>query len=122
MDTRALDAVYSKYMEWVSNRNESGLSIRALTDRARYWKFLSPVYGQILSNAILPEHLLPYFHKRASKVSAKKELKFLSVIFNWARSRGCMKVPNPCAGLFVQMKFKESRDIYVEDTWLALVC
>jgi integrase len=108
-------------MEWANNRNESGLSIRTLSDRARYWKFLSPVYGEILVNAILPEHLLPYFHKRTSKASAKKELKFLSVIFNWARSRGYMKVPNPCAGLFVQMKVKERRDIYVEDSWLALV-
>jgi hypothetical protein len=77
---------YLQAPEWANNRNESGLSIRTLTDRARYWKFLSPVYGQILVNAILPVHMLPYFHKRVSKVSAKKELKFLSVIM-W-RTRG----------------------------------
>jgi len=120
-DPTTIAGVYLAYMAWANNRTESTLSVRTLSDRAKYWLKLEPVYGPTPINAILPEHILPYFHARSSKSSGKKELKFLSVMFNWARGRGLMRVPNPCAGLFAQMKVAEGRNIYVEDEWLALV-
>ena len=120
-DPTTIRGAYEKYMAWANNRTESGLEPRTLSDRAKYWKNLDPVYGNMPINALLPEHILPYFHNRTSKVSGKKELKFLSVLCNWSRGRGLMRVPNPCAGLFVQMKVQERRDIYVEDVSLELV-
>jgi integrase len=65
--------------------------------------------------------MLLYFDKGASPVRAKKELKFLQTLCNWARSRGDMKAPNPLVGILRQMKVKETRDIYVEDVWQDLV-
>lgn len=121
VDLTTIAGVYEKYMEWANDRTASQLSVRTISDRAKYWKCLGPVYGNTPINALLPGHIMPYFDQRSSKVSAKKELKFLSVLCNWARGKGMMRVPNPCAGLFVQMKVQEGRDIYVEDMWLALV-
>lgn len=121
IDLTTIDGVYTLYMKWAEDRVKSKLSLRTLSDRNKYWKQLAPVYGSTPINALLPGHIMPYFDKRSSQVSAKKELKFLSVLCNWARGKGLMRVPNPCTGLFVQMKVKEGRDIYVEDIWLALV-
>lgn len=121
VDLTTIEGVYALYMAWAEDREKSKLSLRTLSDRKKYWKHLAPVYGSTPINALLPGHIMPYFDKRSSQVSAKKELKFLSVMCNWARGKGLMRVPNPCTGLFVQMKVKEGRDIYVEDIWLALV-
>lgn len=120
-DPTTITGVHEQYVKWANNRAVSNLSIRTLSDREKYWVKLEPAYGQTPINSILPEHILPYFHARSSKSSGKKELKFMSALFNWARGRGLMQVPNPCAGLFSQMKVKEGREIYVEDEWLALV-
>lgn len=114
-------ALYSRYMDWAENRAQSGLSVRTLQDRRKYWKKLDPVFGKTNPEKIKPEFMLRYFDNRTSKVSAKKEVKFLSVIFNWARSRGYMMSANPVAGTTKQMKVKECRDIYVTDEMLALV-
>jgi integrase len=65
--------------------------------------------------------MMRYFDSRSSKASAKKEVKFLSVIFNWARARGFMAAANPVTGTTRQMKIKEGRDIYVTDEMLTIV-
>ncbi|MCM0045081.1 MAG: tyrosine-type recombinase/integrase, partial [Burkholderiaceae bacterium] len=121
VDMTTIEGVYTKYMEWAERRDQSKLSLRTISDRKKYWKQLKPVYGNTPINALLPGHIIPYFETRSSRVSGKKELKFLSVMCNWARGKGLMRVPNPCTGLFQQMKVEEGRDIYVEDIWLALV-
>lgn len=120
-DLTSIAGVYEKYMAWAENRKESGLEPRTISDRKKYWKALDPVYGKMPINAIKPEHMLPYFNNRTSKVSGKKELKFLSVVFNWARGHGLMSAQNPLIGLFRQMKVSESRDVYVSDMDLVLV-
>lgn len=117
----SVKAVHARYRQWAENRVQSGLEPRTLRDRERYWKSLEPVFGNVPIDAVRPEHMLQYFDARSSKVSAKKEIKFLSVVCNWARSRGFMVAPNPVAGVTRQMKVKESRDIYVTDDMLALV-
>lgn len=121
VDLATVEGVYTLYMRWAENREQSKLSLRTLVDRKKYWKQLSGLYASVPIDALRPEHIMRYFEKRTSKVSGKKELKFMSVLCNWARGKGLMKEPNPCTGLFVQMKVKEGRDIYVEDIWLALV-
>lgn len=115
------EAIYTRYLTWAENRAQSGLEPRTLRDRKRYWTNLQPVFGAVQIDALKPEHMLQYFDQRSSKVSAKKEIKFLSVVCNWARSRGYMVAPNPVAGTTRQMKVKETRDIYVTDDMLALV-
>lgn len=114
-------AIHTRYTAWAAIPAQSGLEPRTLRDRDRYWKSLDPVFGSVPIDALRPEHMLQYFDARSSKVSAKKEIKFLSVVCNWARSRGFMTAPNPVAGVTRQMKVKETRDIYVTDDMLALV-
>lgn len=121
IDLTTIDGVYTLYMQWAEDREKSKLSLRTIADRKKYWVKLAPVYSNVPINALEPGHIMPYFESRSSQVSAKKELKFLSVLCNWARGKGLMRVPNPCLGLFQQMKVKEGREIYVEDMWLALV-
>ena len=117
----SVNAIHTRYAQWAEDRTRSGLEPRTLLDRRRYWAKIGPVFGNMQMDALRPEHMLKYFDARSSKVSAKKEIKFLSVICNWARSRGYMTAPNPVAGVTRQMKVKETRDIYVTDDMLALV-
>lgn len=117
----SLEAIFGKYMRWAEDKKESGLSDRTIRDRKTYWRFLGPVYGSMDIDALRPSHILPYFHRRSSKSSAKKEIKFLSVICNWAIARGLMTATNPVTGLTRQMKVDERRKIYVSDEEFALV-
>lgn len=120
VDDFSVCALYERYMNWARDTGASRLSPRTLRDRATYWRSLGPVFGAIPMDALLPEHMLRYFDARSSRVSAKKEIKFLSVLCNWAKSRGWMRAPNPCEGTIRQMKVNEGRDVYVPDAlyWL----
>lgn len=120
-DSSTVEGVYVRYMEWAENRAKSGLSLRTLRDRRGYWEKLKGAFGLMPIDTLLPKDMMPYLNRRSSKVSAKKELKFLSVLCNWARFHGYMSVPNPLAGVLRQIKVDESRDHYVEDDDLALV-
>lgn len=120
-DERSVTGVHTRYLKWAENRAKSGLSVRTLADRAKYWAKLEPVFGAATLDALRPEHMLRYFDDRSSQVTGKKELKYLSVVFNWARARGYMTAGNPLAGILRQMKVHESRDIYVSDADLARV-
>lgn len=120
-EERSLSTMYARYMEWAQNTEQSQLSSRTLEDREKYWKQLEPALGEIALDDFKPEYMMRYFDARSAKSSAKKEIKFLSVIFNWARARGYMSTANPVTGTTRQMKLKEGRDIYVTDEMLALV-
>lgn len=114
-----LAEIYKKYLEWAES--ESGLSPRTIRDCRQYWRQVEPVYGEVDANDITPGLILPYFNNRTSKISAKKEIKFLSVLFNWARARGMMTMQNPVTGLTRQMKVPTRRTIYVSDADYLLV-
>ena len=118
---RSVSVMYERYTEWARDLAVSGLSPRTLQDRVKYWKNLKPVFGEASVDLLKPEHMMRYFDIRTAKASAKKEIKFLSVIFNWARARGFMSTANPVTGITRQMKIKEGRDIYVTDEMLTLV-
>ena len=120
-DERSVSTLYARYMNWARNLEQSQLSARTLEDRAKYWKKLEPAFGAASADLIKPEHMMQYFDARAAKSSAKKEIKFLSVIFNWARARGFMSTANPVTGTTRQMKLKEGRDIYVTDEMVSIV-
>ncbi|WP_289281512.1 MULTISPECIES: tyrosine-type recombinase/integrase [unclassified Methylophaga] len=108
-----LGAIYLKYMKWAENRTLSGLSPRTIKDRKNYWTHLEPVFAHLHIDAFKPEWFLQYFESRSSQVGAKKEIKFMSVIFNWAKLRGLCTIENPITGTTRQYKVKEHRDILI---------
>ncbi len=68
-------------------------------------------------DAIAPEHVEQFKHWRtkdgAGFTRANREKALLSHIWNWARSQGYTKQPNPCAGI---KGFREAgRHEYIED-------
>lgn len=113
--------VWELFIAWAAIPAKSGLSPRTIYDRTKYWKQLNLVFGEYPINELKPEHMLPYFNARSSQVGAKKELKFLGTMCNWARARGFMNAANPTTGLMRGLKVKEGRDIYVPDMDLELV-
>lgn len=120
-EENTLQWVFGKYMEWAKNPEESGLSKRTIRDRESYWRTLGPVFGEMNPDDMKPHHMMQYYDRRSSKISAKKELKFVSVIFNWGIGRGYINALNPVIGITRQMKVKEKRDIYVTDEEFLLV-
>lgn len=113
--------IYAKYSAWANNTALSGLSTRTLKDRDGYWPKLRDVFGHVAIDTLRPEWMLQYFESRSSQISAKKELKFLSVICNWAKARGLMTAANPTDNIMRQLRVDEKRDIYVTDESLKLV-
>jgi integrase len=111
----SLGDIYRQYMKWANNREVSGLAIRTITDRANYWKHLGPVFSHININQFETSWFHDYFEKRSSKIGAKKEIKFVSVMFTWSKARGKCKIANPVTGTTRLMKVKETRDILVLD-------
>lgn len=117
--------VYEKHMAWSENRELSGLSPRTIADRKNYWGKkgsgkLQDVFGSVPINSLKPEWMIQYFEARSSQSSAKKELKFLAFMCNWAISRGYMTAPNPTIGIMRGLKVDDKRDIYVFDHWYNL--
>ncbi|MGI4846816.1 MAG: hypothetical protein ACRYGK_01570 [Janthinobacterium lividum] len=115
IDSATVEGVWEDYILWAEKSPEADITARTIKDRRAYWRELKPVFGATAIDALLPGHIQPYFDARSSKVSAKKELKFLGTMCNWARARGKMKAPNPTIGLMRGLKVDESRNVYVED-------
>jgi len=108
-----LGAIYSKYIEWAEDTSKSGLSPRTIKDRKNYWKQLEPVFGKFEMNSFRPVWCVKYFEQRSSQIGAKKELKFLSVLFNWALARELCTAANPYTSIANQLKVRENRDILI---------
>lgn len=115
---KSVEEVYQVYMAWAESA--SPLLPRTIQDRRWYWSNLGPVFGRCCIDELEPSDIFGYFERRSSKASAKKELKFLQAMCNWARSRGKMTGPNPCSGIMQQLPVSEGREIYVQDTWYQL--
>ena len=116
-----LGAVYLEYMKWANSYKLSGLEPRTLKNYVNNWKQLEKPFAHINIDNFRSEWFLEYFEARSSQSSAKKELKFLSTVFNWARSRSKMHSQNPLSNMFRFMKVDERRDIYVPDESYQLV-
>lgn len=110
---KSIGYIYQRYMKWACNKKVSGLSDRTLKDRENYWRHLEPVFAHLGMDDFKPEWLLTYFENRSSQVGAKKEIKFISVMFNWAKLRGKCLIENPTTGIMRQLKVKENRDILI---------
>lgn len=120
-----VSSIYEKYMLWVDSHSET-IAPRTKSDRITYWGGpndgrLNEAFGHLSINTLPPAFMMQYFEARSSQISAKKELKFLSVLCNWAKARGLMTAPNPTDNIMRHMKVNEKRTIYVEHHWLELV-
>jgi len=73
--------------------------MRTYEDRKTYFKNLSPVFGNKPFEAIESTVVRTYIDRRSAKITAKKEMRFLSVVWNWAKERGIVSKPNPVAGV-----------------------
>ena len=113
--------VFQKYINWADQRDRSKLSLRTIKDYRSFWKFLEPVFKNVDINDMKPSYLLRYFDARSSQIRGLKEIKFLSILFNWARLRGLMTAPNPVTGITRQLNAPSRRDIYVTDQDFELV-
>lgn len=119
----SFDAVLGQYMRWAQAAVADGtLAQRTYEDREKYQKVLLSVFGGKPFEAIESQHVRLYIDKRSAKISAKKEMRFLSVLWNWARERGLTRLSNPVAG--VKMPKEGGRDIEVrpQDYWLVWEC
>jgi len=111
-----LSYAYGKYIAWAKKPKLSHLSPRTIEDRENYWKDIEPAYGHFLmDNFRRSKMFLDYFEAHSSQCTAKKQLKFLSQLFDWSKARDYMSVPNPLNGVIKQFKVKENREMYVRD-------
>jgi len=116
-----LGAIYEKYMKWAENKKLSGLSERTIKDRKNYWRMLAPVFAENEINSFKSSWFMNYFDKRSSQKGAKKELKFLSVLFNWAKAYDLCDIENPVTVVVRKLKVKENRDILItRDEFMAV--
>lgn len=118
--------VYRQYLKWAEKLDVSGLSEVRIKNIKQYWGRpdsgrLQTVFGKLQIDTLRSSWMLKYFEQRSSQKCAKKELKFLGTMCNWARARDLMLAPNPMAGMARQMKIEEGRNTYVEDIWFQLV-
>ena len=120
-EENCLSDIFEKYIEWAENRDVSGLSVRTISDYKSNWRALAPVFGKLAIDRLRSEFLLRYFDKRSSKVRAKKEVKFLGTLHNWAKARGYATTANPVTGITRQMRAPSRRSMYVTDADFALV-
>jgi integrase len=123
-ETGTFNAVADLYMQWLEEEAKTGRnSRRTYDDRMGYLKTqLRPVFGAKPFEAITSLTVRTYLDKRTAKISAKKEMRFLSVLWNWAKERGHVKLANPVAG--VRMPKESGRDIEVQphEYWLVWEC
>lgn len=75
---------------------------------------LDAAFGHARPSQIKPLHIRQYLDQRSAKVAANREIALLSAVWNWARERGQIDLPNPCLG--VRRNRESGREIYVTDT------
>lgn len=117
------NSIADQFMAWFKQEADAGRKAhRTYDDRQKYLKVMRPVFGDKPMEAIDSVVVNTYIDKRTAKISAKKEMRFLSAMWNWAKSRGFVKLANPVAG--VTMPQESGRDIEVQphEYWLVWEC
>ena len=117
------DAVANEYMKWAEAEVLNGeLAQRTLDDRTVYLKSLRPVFGQHPLEAIRSSHVVKYVDKRSSKHSAGQEMRFLSVLWNWAKQRDIVTAANPVRGVRLPGTATRKIEVRPQDYWLVWEC
>lgn len=73
LDGRNLTAIHSRHVVWAENREQSGLSVRTLQDRQKYWKRLEPVFETVPIDDFKPGYVIRYFDSRPRKYRPRKK-------------------------------------------------
>lgn len=121
----SFDAVADEYMKWAETQVASGdLAPRTLSDRRKYLKVMSPVFGPHPFAAIKSSTVVKYLDVRGatSKHSAGQEMRFLSVLWNWARQRDIVSAANPVTGVRLPGTGNRMIEVRPQDYWLVWGC
>lgn len=121
----SFNAIAAQYMAWAANEVEQGeLAPRTLEDRKKYLKPLGKVFGAGPFAAIKPPHVVKYLDERGktSKHSAGQELRFVSVMWNWARARGIVEAANPVTGIELPGTGNRMIEVKPHHYWLVHGC
>jgi len=122
-ETGTFNAVADQFMAWFAEEIKAGRNAqRTYDDREKYLKVLRPVFGEKPMEAIDSVVVTRYIDKRSAKISAKKEMRFLSVMWNWAKSRGHVKQSNPVAGVRMPVERGRSVEVQPHEYWLVWEC
>lgn len=123
-ESGTFDAISGMYINWLEAEVKAGRnSKRTFQDRQQYLKSqLIPVFGGKPFEAISSLTVRTYLDKRTAKISAKKEMRFLSVLWNWAKERGHVKLANPVAGVRMPKESGRAIEVRPEAFWLVWEC
>lgn len=119
------NAVADEYMAWAANEVEQGeLAPRTLLDRKKYLKVMRPVFGPHPLAAIKSSTVVSYLDKRGktSKHSAGQELRFLSLLWNWAKRRDIVTTANPVTGVPLPGTGNRMIEVKPQHYWLVHGC
>lgn len=119
------NAVADQYMAWAEAEVVAGeLAPRTIADRKKYLKVMRPVFGQHPFAAIKSSDVVTYLDVRGkkSKHSAGQELRFLSVMWNWAKARDIVLTANPVTGIRLPGTGNRMIEVRPQDYWLVHGC
>jgi integrase len=117
------DSVANEYMKWAEAEVANGeLAQRTYDDREKYLKAMRPVFGQHPLEAIRSSHVVKYIDKRSSKHTAGQEMRFLSVLWNWAKARDIVTSANPVQGVKLPGTGTRKIEVRPQDYWLVWGC
>lgn len=113
------NAVADGYMKWAEAQVAAGeLAQRTYEDRVKYLKVMRPVFGPHPFDAIKSSTVVAYVDKRSSKHSAGQEMRFLSVMWNWAKMRDIVSTVNPVTGVPLPGIKGRTIEVRAQDYWL----
>jgi integrase len=124
-ESGTFNAVADQYMVWAEAEVVVGeLAPRTIADRKKYLKVMRPVFGQHPFAAIKSSDVVTYLDVRGktSKHSAGQELRFLSVMWNWAKARDIVTTANPVTGIRLPGTGNRMIEVRPQDYWLVHGC
>lgn len=124
-ESGSFNAVADEYMKWAEAEVENGgLAPRTIHDRKQYLKVMRPVFGPHPLAAIKSSAVVKYLDVRGetSKHSAGQELRFLSLLWNWAKARDIVTTANPVTGIKLPGTGNRMIEVRPQDYWLVHGC
>lgn len=111
------------FAEWEKQRLPQYESAETRRGYEKHLRRIRPVFGQAQWHEVDMRAITGYLEKRTAKTQANREMALLSVIWNWARTRGLTTLPWPAAGMErSRWKNKEkARRVIVHDELYAAV-
>lgn len=118
--TGTLEEAFAEWEDKALPLYESAETKRGYTKHLRR---IRPVFGGAQWSEVDMRSLTQYLEQRTAKTQANRELALLSVIWNWARTRGLTTLPWPAAGMErSRWKNKErARQVIVHDEVYAAI-